>query len=244
MTAPPDTNSRTVLANEWKLEPGELRKVISPNTKMLVSRFAIIRHNPLGKAFSAEELLEIGKICTASNALILSDEAWEHLDFSSNFCSMASLGEPISSQTIVIGSAGKAFNAAAWRVGWAIGHKELIKHIQTAHILLTFNAPGPAQEASAIGLERGVSEGFWQGNRKRAQDCVSSLCGTIQELKLPYTVPAGAPYIFLNTRNIHIPPDYSFPPNVTHRLRDWKLAWFLIQEIGLATIPGSGEHRI
>lgn len=34
-----------------------------------------------------------------------------------------------------------------------------------------------------------------------------------------------------------LPSDYEFPPHVAERPRDFKLAWFLIKEIGVAAIP-------
>ena len=36
---------------------------------------------------------------------------------------------------------------------------------------------------------------------------------------------------------VKLPSDYSFPPHVANRLKDFRLAWFLIMEIGVAAIP-------
>ena len=36
---------------------------------------------------------------------------------------------------------------------------------------------------------------------------------------------------------VKLPSDYKFPPHVAERPRDFKLAWFLIMEIGVAAIP-------
>ena len=40
-----------------------------------------------------------------------------------------------------------------------------------------------------------------------------------------------------NFTAVQIPDEYHFPPHVASRPRDFKLAWFLIQEIGVAAIP-------
>lgn len=40
-----------------------------------------------------------------------------------------------------------------------------------------------------------------------------------------------------NFTKLRIPDHYTFPESVASRPRDFKLAWFLIQEIGLAAIP-------
>jgi kynurenine aminotransferase len=39
-----------------------------------------------------------------------------------------------------------------------------------------------------------------------------------------------------------MPDDYYFPPHIACRPRDFKLAWFMINEIGVAAIPPSGKH--
>jgi kynurenine aminotransferase len=36
---------------------------------------------------------------------------------------------------------------------------------------------------------------------------------------------------------VELPIDYSFPPHVANRPRDFKLSWFLIMELGVAAIP-------
>ena len=36
---------------------------------------------------------------------------------------------------------------------------------------------------------------------------------------------------------VELPADYSFPPHVANRPRDFKLSWFLIMELGVAAIP-------
>jgi kynurenine aminotransferase len=36
---------------------------------------------------------------------------------------------------------------------------------------------------------------------------------------------------------VSLPSDYEFPPHVAERPRDFKLAWFLIMEVGVAAIP-------
>jgi kynurenine aminotransferase len=38
-----------------------------------------------------------------------------------------------------------------------------------------------------------------------------------------------------------MPDDYYFPPHIACRPRDFKLAWFMINEIGVAAIPPSGK---
>ena len=57
------------------------------------------------------------------------------------------------------------------------------------------------------------------------------------ELGLPYTEPEGGYFVMVNMARVRLPADYPFPAHVASRPRDFRLAWFLIQEVGVAAIP-------
>lgn len=66
---------------------------------------------------------------------------------------------------------------------------------------------------------------------------MSRLNSVWDELGLPYSEPEGGYFVLVNMKKVKLPEDYPFPPQVANRPRDFKLAWFLIQEIGVAAIP-------
>jgi len=78
-------------------------------------KLIIIRHNPIGKVFSKEELTGIGELCVKHNILILSDEVYDRL-FYVPFTRTATLSPEIRDLTITAGSAGKNFYCTGWRV--------------------------------------------------------------------------------------------------------------------------------
>ena len=45
----------------------------------------------------------------------------------------------------------------------------------------------------------------------------------------------------VNMKKVRIPDGYEFPPHVSSRPRDFQLSWFLTTEIGVASIPPTGE---
>lgn len=141
-------------------------------------------HNPLGKVFSAEELRSIGNLCLTRNIIIVLDEVYENLHYTASFPRMATLSAAIAARTISIGSVGKAFNATGWRVGHVIGHESLITHVKWAHVLLSYVASGPAQEAAAVAYEAADDEAFYDSNRKLFKDKVDNLCQFLDELGL------------------------------------------------------------
>ncbi len=52
-----------------------------------------------------------------------------------------------------------------------------------------------------------------------------------------YSKPEGGYFVLANFASVKLPPDYDFPAQVADRPRDFKLAWFLIMELGVAAIP-------
>ena len=59
------------------------------------------------------------------------------------------------------------------------------------------------------------------------------------ELGIPYSDPEGGYFVMVNLSCVQLPAAYPFPAHVADRPRDFKLAWFLIQELGVAAIPPS-----
>lgn len=87
------------------------------------------------------------------------------------------------------------------------------------------------------GFEKAEGEGFWDECVKDMKGRVDRFNEVFEELGLPYTEPEGGYFVMANFSKVKLPEDYPFPPHVASRPRDFKLAWFLIQEVGVAAIP-------
>lgn len=66
---------------------------------------------------------------------------------------------------------------------------------------------------------------------------IALFAAVFDELGLPYSDPEGGYFLMVNMSKVQIPDGYLFPPHVASRPRDFRLAWFLIQELGVAAIP-------
>ncbi len=111
-------NRRRLVISRLKLSDGRYiidfedfeNKIIEQNVKLFI---LCSPHNPVGRVWSREELLEIGRICVKRNVLIVSDEI--HSDFiykGFKHIPIASLSEEISQRTITCTSPSKTFNLA------------------------------------------------------------------------------------------------------------------------------------
>jgi hypothetical protein len=54
-------------------------------------------------------------------------------------------------------------------------------------------------------------------------------------------VPDGGYFVLVNMKKVRLPDTYVYPEHISTRPRDFKLAWFLINELGVAAIPPSGK---
>jgi kynurenine aminotransferase len=231
---PPKTGAtKTSSAADWTIDFDELARAISPKTKMLVLNTP---HNPVGKVYSKDELQRIGDLCVKNEIIILSDEVYDRLYYVP-FTRIGTMSPEFERLTLTVGSAGKNFYATGWRVGWLLGPSHLIQHVSAAHTRICFSSVSPLQEACAVGFEEADKEGFWDESIRDMKSKMDRFNEVWDELGLPYTEPEGGYFILVNMNKVKLPEGYPFPPHVANRPRDFKLAWFLIQEVGVAAIP-------
>lgn len=121
--------------------------------------------------------------------------------------------------------------------GWLMGPANLIKYVSAAHTRICYSSVSPLQEACAVGFEQAESEGFWDKTITDMKSKMDRFNEIWAELDLPYSEPEGGYFVLVNMKKVQVPADYPFPEHVASRPRDFKLAWFLIQEVGVAAIP-------
>ena len=76
--------------NNFKINPQDLEKAITPKTKMLI---LCSPSNPTGVVYDEKELKQIAAICIKHNIYILSDEIYEKLIYGKKHISIASVNE-------------------------------------------------------------------------------------------------------------------------------------------------------
>lgn len=133
------------------LDREALAAVCGPRTKVIVLNSP---HNPMGKVFSREELGWIAELAIAHDAVVVSDEVYEHMTFDGHAHTPIASLPGMWERTITISSAGKTFSVTGWKVGWATGPAELVDAVASVSQWLTFSGGGPFQHASAEGLRR------------------------------------------------------------------------------------------
>ncbi|CAG8970652.1 hypothetical protein HYALB_00003406 [Hymenoscyphus albidus] len=226
--------------NEWVLDMSELEAAITSKTKLLLTPDSD-KHNPTGKVFTPSELHSIGDLCVRNSIILVSDEVYSHLAYTPTFTSLASISPSIAASTITVGSIGKLFNCTGWRLGHAIGPASLIHPVQVAHYVLCYTTSGPPQKAEVEGFLEADGGVWWEVDRREVRGMVDGVCGVLDGLGIPYVYPSAAYFVLAHVDGIPIPEGFVFPPHIAGLSRDMRTCWFLMNEIGVATIPGTSK---
>jgi methionine aminotransferase len=149
-------------------------------------------HNPSGAVFSADDWAELNRLLAGTDALLLSDEVYEHLVFDGAVHCSARQHPGLRARSFVLSSFGKTYHATGWKVGYCVAPPALSAELRRVHQFVTFSVSTPTQHALADALEadptdahaRGLAP-FYQAKRDQFR---SLLAGTGWEL-LP--VPGG-----------------------------------------------------
>ncbi|MDQ4119313.1 MAG: aminotransferase class I/II-fold pyridoxal phosphate-dependent enzyme, partial [Actinomycetota bacterium] len=130
-------------------DPDELRAAFSERTTVVLVNTP---HNPTGTVFSHLQLTEIGRLAAEFDAVVVTDEVYEHMTFDGTpHVPMATL-PGMAERTLTISSAGKTFSVTGWKVGWVHGPSELVAAARAVKQFLTFHGGTPLQPAVANAL--------------------------------------------------------------------------------------------
>ncbi len=144
---------RTVPLRRGDFQPDlqQLAEVVGDRTRIILVNDP---HNPTGAVFSAEVRAEIVRLANLHDAIILTDEVYEHLVFEGGHVPIATM-PGAAERTLTISSAGKTFSATGWKIGWVHGPADLITAVLTVKQYLTYVNGAPFQPAVAVGLRLG-----------------------------------------------------------------------------------------
>jgi aspartate/methionine/tyrosine aminotransferase len=215
----------TADGGEWTFDEKELRRAFDKHTKAIILNTP---NNPTGKVFTRAELELIRDLCIEFDVLAITDEIYEHILYEgTEHVSVVSL-EGMRERTVTINGMSKTYSVTGWRVGWAVATEKITNAIRKVHDFLTVGAPAPLQEAgaTALSLPAEYYAKLAEGYRVRRDHLMPAL--TAAGFKC--FRPRGAYYVMTDISAFGFKDDVSF-------------AKYLVQEIGVATVPGSSFYR-
>ena len=106
----------------FKITADQLKKAITPKTRMMIFSTPC---NPTGSVYSKKELFELAQVLKEHPQLVvISDEIYEHINFSGHHESLAQFPE-VYNQVVTVNGLSKAWAMTGWRLGYIGASKEI-----------------------------------------------------------------------------------------------------------------------
>jgi aminotransferase len=205
--------------NQFRLTAEELEAAITDKTKVLILPFP---NNPTGAIMGKKDLEEIAEVIIKHDIFVISDEIYSELTYNGRHVSIASI-PGMAERTIVINGFSKAFAMTGWRLGYAVGPKEIISQMTKLHQFAIMCAPTNSQFAAIEALrscDDDVDKMVDAYNQRRR-----FLINAFKEMGLDCFEPFGAFYVFPSIKKFNMTSD--------------EFATRLLKEEKVAVVPGT-----
>jgi len=171
-----------------------IESAITDKTKIIIISTPA---NPTGKVLTKQDIEVVHDIAKKYDLIVISDEIYDEFIYDGNFFSISSI---YPEKTVLLGGFSKTYAMTGWRIGYALGPKDIIKEMIKLQQYTFVCAPSFAQYAALKALDVDMSNYIHSYKEKR--DLV------YEGLKDNFDVikPEGAFYIFPSPKNTRIPP--------------------------------------
>jgi aspartate aminotransferase len=211
--------------DDWHPDPDALARVVTPRTKVVMLGSP---SNPTGAVWSKEAMKGIARVLEKHPQItILSDDIYHRLVYGARACNILEVAPQLRDRTVLINGCSKAYAMTGLRLGWACGPQEIIAAMNKVQDSSTSNPNSLAQYAAVAAL-RGPQEGVesMRAQFERRRDLIVELVRAIPRVHCAR--PEGAFYLFCDvSAYLRRVPD------------DVKLSQVLLEEHGVAVVPGS-----
>ena len=176
--------------NEFRLTAQEIEEKITPKTKAIMIAFP---NNPTGAIMEREDLEKIVQVIKKHDLLVISDEIYAELTYGAKHVSIASF-EGMRERTVVVNGFSKAYAMTGWRIGYAVGPKEIIAPMTKIHQYAIMCTPTTSQYAALEATKNGDSdiEEMKKSYNQRRRLMVEGF----RKMGLDCFEPLGAFYVF------------------------------------------------
>jgi aspartate aminotransferase len=215
-----------VAARDGSFEPSveEIAEAVGSYTKAIILNSP---NNPSGVVYSEEFVAGVVELCEKRSLYLVMDDTYNRLIFDgrapTNCYRFSKVHNLDSSKLVVVNCVSKMYAMTGFRIGWAIGNKELIRAMANIQSQETSGPAAPSQWA-AVGALNGVQSSIeslrltLENNRNVMVKRLSAMEG------VKVTKPGGTFYCF---------PDFS-----AYEKDSQKLSRLLLEKVRVVTVPG------
>lgn len=216
--------------NDFKVTIEDLEDKITDKTKAAIISFP---NNPTGAIMTYDELKAISELFIKHDILVISDEIYGELTYSDTTHASIAQVPNMLERTIIINGFSKAFSMTGWRLGYALGPKEIIGAMTKIHQYVIMCAGTIAQYSGVEALRNNldkVEEMKEEYNYRRR-----FMLKGFEKIGLPCFKAEGAFYLFPSIKDTGLTSE--------------EFCNRLLQEEKLAVVPGNafgqcGESHI
>jgi aspartate/methionine/tyrosine aminotransferase len=175
----------------FEFDRESFRLAITDKTKLVV---LVSPSNPTSRVIAREDLQFIAECLRGSDIYVVSDEIYRELYIDERPASISEFYD----QAIIISGLSKMMSMTGWRLGWAVGDEEVIRHVTLMHQYASTCASAVSQRAglAAFTEEGRKATAEMREELRRRRDVMARAID--RELKLPYVSGEGAFYIMLD----------------------------------------------
>jgi aspartate/methionine/tyrosine aminotransferase len=206
-----------------QLRVDAIKSAMTPRTRAVVT---VSPNNPTGAVYSEHALRELNRLCAASGAYHVHDEAYEYFTYggAAHF-SPASIPDA-ERHTICLHSLSKTYGFASWRIGSMLIPEHLYEAVRKIQDTILICPPVVSQFAAVGALEAG--RGYCDGHRP-----------SIERVRHVFLEQMASPAL----RGVcEVPPAqgaFYFFVTVRTKMPSMELVERLIREHGVAVMPGT-----
>lgn len=130
------------IVSSYSIPWDALAKAINTKTRLVMINTP---HNPTGMVWQKPDLDRLANLVRNTNALVLSDEVYEHMVFDGHkHISIASHPELVA-RSFLISSFGKTYHVTGWKMGYVAAPASMMKEFRKVHQFNVFTVNTPMQ---------------------------------------------------------------------------------------------------
>ena len=214
-------------ATGFQLTEDLLASAITPRTKAIVLTSP---NNPTGCILNEDSLAVVAKLAKAHDFYVICDDVYGRLVYDlpeserregiDGYPSFAARYPELRDRVMVCDSFSKPYAMTGWRLGWFAADASLTAQASKIHQYMISSVPSFLQHAAAEALQQDIQPALERYRERRAL-----VLRRLAEMGLDVVEPAGAFYAFPDVRKFGLSSE--------------EFCTRLIQEEGVALVPGS-----
>jgi aspartate aminotransferase len=219
----------------WSPRSEDLERLLTPRTRVFMFSSP---SNPTGAVWSAEAMRGVVRALEKfPRVVILSDDIYDRLVYGGKATNILQIAPQLKDRTVLVNGCSKAYAMTGLRLGWACGPAEIISGMSKVQDASTSN-PSSLSQYGAVAALRGPQEPVeaMRLQFEKRRHLMVELLRQVQGVEAH--APDGAFYVFADFSGLLSRKYRGEAVSTTQRLAE-----ILLEEFGVATVPGSAFGR-